>query len=263
SPTSISALSNNLPDPDRPSLTRPCYPHRMSPTPISNRSAINRQNARHSTGPRTPAGKHRSSLNALRHGLTAASPVLPSENRDDFDLHRRRFFDEYQPATPTESQLVTELVDTSWRLNRIPLLEAQVLARAAAPIPPDAEVTFDIVDAHRLLAGLSLQSQRLSRQFQRALDLLREIQSDRAERERRSLKDAAALLELHKHEGIPFHPADHGFVFSNDEVERCATRLKLLNRARHIAHRPPTAAPDQAGHSAICRPEASPLCASL
>ncbi|HEX5228618.1 MAG TPA: hypothetical protein VFW44_12950 [Bryobacteraceae bacterium] len=208
----------------------------MSPTPISNRSAVNRQNARHSTGPRTPAGKRRSSLNALRHGLTAASAILPSEDRDAFEAHRRRFFDEYQPATATESQFVQELVDTSWRLNRIPLLEADVLARAAAPVPTDAEITFDVVDAHRLIANLSLQSQRLSRQFQKSLDKLREIQSDRAEHERRALRDAAALLELHKHKGIPWQPADHGFVFSTSQVERFAQRLQCLNQARHIEH---------------------------
>ncbi len=44
------------------------------------RATINRQNAQHSTGPRTEAGKRRSSLNALQHGLTATSAVLPSED---------------------------------------------------------------------------------------------------------------------------------------------------------------------------------------
>jgi hypothetical protein len=196
----------------------------------------NRANAMLSTGPRTPAGKQRSSLNALRHGLTAASAVLPSEDPAAYQDHRRRFFDEYQPATPTESQLVQELVDTSWRLNRIPLLEAEVLARAAAPVPLDHEITFDIVDAHRLIANLGIQGQRLSRQFQRSLNQLREIQSGRAERERRDLKDAAALLELHKHRGIPWNPADHGFVFSKPDIERFAQRLRHLNEARHIEH---------------------------
>jgi len=161
-----------------------------------NRAAINQENAQHSTGPRTAAGKQRSSLNALRHGLTAASAVLPSEDRAAFDAHRRGFFDEYRPATPTESQLVQELVDTSWRLNRIPLLEAEMLARAAAPVPPDEEITFDIVDAHRLLGNLGIQSARLSRQFHKTLEQLREIQAGCAERERRDLKDASALLEL-------------------------------------------------------------------
>src|SRR5580700_8268317 len=128
--------------------------HTMSPTPIASihrstadRTAINRANSQHSTGPRTDRGKQRSSLNALRHGLTAASPVLPSEDRAAYDSLRRQFRDEYQPATPTESQLVQELADTSWRLNRIPLLEAEVLNRAANPPTEQARIDFDIVDA--------------------------------------------------------------------------------------------------------------------
>jgi hypothetical protein len=65
-------------------MTNP-IPNPKSPTP--NRS----------TGPRTDSGKQRSSLNALRHGLTAAA-VLPSEDQAAYDAHRRGFFDEYQPA---------------------------------------------------------------------------------------------------------------------------------------------------------------------
>ena len=111
----------------------------------------------------------------MRHGLTAASVVLPSDDRAAYEDHRRRFLAECHPATPTETQLVQELIDTSWRLNRIPQLEAQVL-----PSPENAEeLTSDIVDAHR---------------------------------------------------------ADHGFVFSKDEVERFAARLMRLNEARHIEH---------------------------
>jgi hypothetical protein len=200
------------------------------------RTATNRANSQHSTGPRTESGKQRSSQNALRHGLTAASAVLPSEDPAAFEDHRRQFFDEYQPATPTESQLVRELVDTSWRLNRIPLLEAEVLARAAAPVPLDQEITFDIVDAHRLIANLGIQGHRLSRQFQKALETLRDIQAERAHRERRDLSEAAALLELHQHKGIPWQPADHGFVFSKDQVERVAKHKKDLNASRNIEY---------------------------
>ncbi len=192
----------------------------MSPAPITpihrspaDRTATNRANSQHSTGPRTEAGKQRSSQNALRHGLTAASAVLPSEDPAAHQDHGRQFFNEYQPATPTESQLVQELIDTSWRLNRIPLLEAKVLARAAAPVSLDQEITFDIVDAHRLIANLGIQGHRLSRQFQKSLETLREIQADRAHRERRDLNDATALLEFHKHKGIPWQPADQASFF--------------------------------------------------
>jgi len=173
----------------------------MSPTTNATRATINRANSRHSTGPRTAAGKQRSSLNALRHGLTASSAVQPSEDPAAYANHGRRFFDEYQPATPTETQLTQELADTAWRLNRIPSLETALLTRA----------DLDIVDAHRALATLGLHYQRLSRQFHKTVDQLREIQSERRHEQERDLKDAAALLELHKHKGVPWEPADHGF----------------------------------------------------
>jgi hypothetical protein len=215
----------------------------MSATPITSRTAINRanganrRNSRHSTGPRTDSGKQRSSLNALRHGLTAASAVLPSEDRAAFDAHCRGFFDEYQPATPTETQLTQELADTAWRINRIPSLEAALLDRA----------DLDIVDAHRALATLGLHYQRLSRQFQKAVDHLREIQSERRHEQERELKRAAALLELHKRKGIPYDPAQDGFVFSRDQIEAHTQRLMRLNESRYVEHvlfqmQPPTRA---------------------
>jgi len=201
------------------------------------RAAVNRANAQHSTGPRTEAGKQRSSLNSLRHGLTAHTVVLPSEDPAQYETLRRQFFDEYQPATSTETQLVQELIDTAWRLNRIPLLETDLLARVT-PNPPNeqAAIAFDIVDAHRLIANLNLQGARLSRQFQKALDKLREIQAERFERERRDLKDAAALLELYKHKQQPWEPSDHGFVFTKQQVERAADRMLRQNEARHVAY---------------------------
>ena len=200
----------------------------------TNRAAANRANAQHSTGPRTESGKQRSSLNAIRHGLTAQTIVLPSEDPAAYQAHRRQFFEEYQPATATETQLVQELTDTSWRLNRIPLLEADLLARAANPPTEEARIAFDIVDAHRLIASINVQGTRLSRQFQKALDKLREIQADRHDRERGDLKDAAALLELYKHKEQPWEPADHGFVFTRQQVERASERMPRQNEARHV-----------------------------
>src|SRR6202049_3685212 len=133
------------------------YTNGLAPTDLAHddhRAAINRANAQHSTGPRTDAGKQRSSLNALRHGLTAQTAVLPSEDPAAYQRHIQQFLDEYQPATPTETQLTHELANTAWRLNRIPLLEAQLLTRAANPPTEQAAIAFDIVDAHRALATL-------------------------------------------------------------------------------------------------------------
>jgi len=202
-------------------------PGDISMTPISiDRTSVNRANAQHSTGPRSEAGKQRSALNALTHGLTARTAVLPSEDPAAFEQHHRQLLDEFRPATPTETQLVRELADTSWRINRIPLLEADVLSRAPSPESPAPAVAA--------LATLSLHGQRLSRQFQKTLNQLREIQLERLERLRRDLRDAASLLEFHKNKGIPYDPADDGFVFSKTEIEAFAQRTMRLNEAWKI-----------------------------
>jgi hypothetical protein len=199
------------------------------------RAIVNRENAQHSTGPRTDSGKQRSSQNALKHGLTAASAILPSEDPAAYEDHRRGFLDEYKPATLTESQLVQELIDTSWRLNRIPALEAYALTRAFN-LPPDFHIDpateFDILeDAHRALAILSIHSGRLSRQFQKALTQLRSIQEERAQREQRDLKAAAEILIRHQRKGLAWNPADDGFVFSKQQIERHAQFLIHQNPA--------------------------------
>ncbi len=157
------------------------------------RAAINRANSQHSAGPRTEPGKRRSSLNALRHGLTAQTAVLPTEDPEAYQRHIQQFLDEYAPATPTETQLVHEIANTAWRLNRIPLLEAELFSHPPSPQTPIP-----------LLATLGLHSSRLSRQFQKAVDKLRDIQAQRVRRtpfcasslkvERRRLTEAAEIF---------------------------------------------------------------------
>jgi len=173
-----------------------------------------------------PPAKNISSQNALTHGLTSrCSPILTTEDPAEYQRHCRQFLDEYQPATPTETQLTQELADTARRLNRIPLLEATLLSQTPSPqtlIPQ--------------LATLGLHGQRLSRQFQKTLLQLREIQAERRREQERDLKRAAALLELHKHKGIPYDPVHDGFVFSKDQIEAHAQRLIRLNDSRHIEH---------------------------
>jgi len=149
----------------------------------------------------------------------------PTTSPAAYDAHCRGFLDEYKPATPTETQLTQELADTAWRLNRIPSLEAELLSQDPSPqtlIPQ--------------LATLGLHGSRLSRQFQKTADHLREIQSERRHQEKRELERAAGVLELHKRKGIPYDPIQDGFVFSKDQVEAFSQHLIRLNQARHIEY---------------------------
>ncbi len=208
----------------------------------SRRAATNRANSAHSTGPRTESGKQRSSLNALRHGLTAQTAVLPTEDPEAYQRHIQQFLDEYKPATSTETQLVHEIANTAWRLNRIPFLEAELLSHDSEPRASASgqETPCDIVDRLRALATLGLHGSRLSRQFQKALDQLRDIQQERRRLERRQLNDAAEILIRHQRKGLPWDPSvfskEAGFVFSKEQVERHAQRLIHLNPAYYAPH---------------------------
>jgi uncharacterized membrane protein len=73
----------------------------------------NRQNARHSTGPRTESGKRRSRRNAIRHGLTAETVIDSLEDAADYKAFERAIKSDYSPQTAIEDQLVTRLATAS------------------------------------------------------------------------------------------------------------------------------------------------------
>ncbi|MBZ5608885.1 MAG: hypothetical protein LAP38_11535 [Acidobacteriia bacterium] len=211
------------------------------------RAAINRANAQHSTGPRTPQGKQRSSLNALRHGLTGHTIVLPSEDLDAYQSHHQAFLDEYQPQGATETQLLQELSDTAWRLNRIAALETNLLTlgltghiEKISTGHPEADAALAIAAAFReqtrALNTISTLGQRLSRQFQKTLEQLRQLQAERRQKEDRQLHRAAKLLKAHKMDGVPYDPAQDGFVFSNDQIETYLNRRDRLDQAAHTLY---------------------------
>jgi hypothetical protein len=205
------------------------------------RAATNRANSAHSTGPRTESGKQRSSQNALRHGLTARTAVLPTEDLQAYQRHIQQFLDDFAPANAAETQLTHEIANTAWRLNRIPFLEADLLSQ---PSDPQTQI--------RLLASLGLHGARLSRQFQKAVEQLRDIQEERRRLERRHLNDVAEILIRHQRKGLPWDPEafskEAGFVFSKEQIERHAQHLIHLNPAYYArrssfqADPPPTGA---------------------
>jgi hypothetical protein len=99
------------------------------------RAAANRENARKSTGPRTPEGKAASSQNRLAHGLCSSSLILHGENAEEFDELRRQTHATFAPVTAEETLLTDQLVEATWRLNRARRVEAKSLEPAPRRSP--------------------------------------------------------------------------------------------------------------------------------
>src|SRR5436309_13738954 len=78
----------------------------------------NRLNAQRSTGPTTEQGKRRSSRNAVRHGLTAETTIVPIEDIDEYKAFEMAVTTDYEPRTAVERELVLRLASLLWRLRR-------------------------------------------------------------------------------------------------------------------------------------------------
>src|SRR3954462_11253132 len=82
--------------------------------------AANRQNAQHSTGPRTQQGKAVASRNNTRHGLRATTPVIPRlESPEDWAQHREATIASLAPDNILEASLAERVALILWRLDRV------------------------------------------------------------------------------------------------------------------------------------------------
>ena len=96
----------------------------------------NQQNSKLSTGPRTEEGKATSSANATVHGLNSADPVLPHEDRNQFNELLEQHKSDFQPETAHEQFLVSQMVGAHWKLNRLDRIEVAMFTALESPGDP-------------------------------------------------------------------------------------------------------------------------------
>lgn len=173
----------------------------------------NQRNALKSAGPRSLAGKARSSQNAIKHGLTAHR-IIPGENAQEHLNFRAYMMNAYKPKFRNEVELVERIAGLLWRMKRIEAFEAALLRWGAfqqAVVhdqlesdpgylrnePPDelAGTDADLVDPLRLgrliealleskaFEKLSRYETSLQRQLESTTRLLHDAQAARRERE--------------------------------------------------------------------------------
>jgi hypothetical protein len=160
----------------------------------SRKSAASRANGAKSHGPVTLEGKAASSRNSSTHGIFRSPFTLRNESEPAFLQMEAEFKQEWNPQGPTETALVEQMIISQWRLKRMWQAEvagidlqmdedAPELARKYAEFdePCRTAAAFkNLADSSKFLDLMQRYDRSLSRQFDRALARLRELQRDRA-----------------------------------------------------------------------------------
>jgi len=203
----------------------------------SSQITANQKNAQLSTGPTSSVGKAKSSLNAVKTGLTGLTVLLPGDDAALYSDHLSQFFQRHEPKGEEELSLVQSLADTEWRLLRIPSLEFGVYAVGQLEFAElftneEEAVRKHLIQAkvflvyQRQLNNLSIQEGRLRRQIEKDAAALHKLQEDRKVQARMRLTKTAREYIQVVHEGRQdtFDPPI-GFEFSLEQIEVEAMKI--------------------------------------
>ncbi len=205
----------------------------------------NRANSQLSTGPTSSEGKAKSSLNAVKTGLTGRTVLLPGDDAAAYQKHVDGFFNKYKPVGDDEHTLTQSLADTAWRLLRIPSLEHGIYALghlelAARFENENPEVRASLIQAQiqvvyeKQLRNIGAQETRLRRNREKDMAELKTLQKERKQLEEQRMKQASVLYEDARDAGQPFDPAEFGFEFSIRQIEQHLAdvdkRIAIRNR---------------------------------
>jgi len=111
----------------------------------------NRANAKLSTGPKTEAGKEKSSRNATTHGFYSKAFIVSDAERADFETLRDSLHCDYAPLDAVAEDLFQQILHASWNLHRIRRIENQIFATCEDPF--DDEKSLRKLDAIRRHKG--------------------------------------------------------------------------------------------------------------
>ncbi len=134
-----------------------------------------RRNGAKSRGPATPAGKRKSSANALRHGLLAKHLLLPNEAAGVFEAYLQQLIARMRPVDTAELALVEEMAINHWRLRRSIAIETRLSRNAMEQCAEGQTGAGPLAAAFQKLATdgqiglLNVYENRIHRMFQRSL----------------------------------------------------------------------------------------------
>ena len=227
------------------------------------RIEANRRNAQRSTGPRSIDGRARSSMNALRHGITGQVSIMNEEDRGAHDKFVQELIAGLKPEGAVELQFASVIAEDFWRLQRIRAVENDMLALGNFSDAADIDVEHPEVHASLTRAQtfldqskdferLTLYEQRINRAIEKNRKQLAELQAER-KRERQEALEQACLLHqapatpeqsgnaqsgnATPRNEQPAAASDNGFVFSSEEIESAIDRRSRLIQGRTMQSR--------------------------
>jgi hypothetical protein len=183
-------------------------------------------NAQSSTGPKTETGKAASSQNALKHGLTARTVLLPGEDEAAWRQMCEGMFQCFAPSCASEKELIQFLCDTQWRLQRCGRIEAAILSA-------------DVID-FKALDIMSRHEARLKKQYSVTLKEARLLIDARLIRQQAAMKEAKILRRADKMRGRNTNLQKIGFVLSNEEVDAAIEAEETLASAKELLRKAST-----------------------
>jgi hypothetical protein len=230
----------------------------------------NRLTPQKSTGPRSIEGKVRSRNNSWKHGLTGATALLPSDDRNAYYLYVDGIVDSLRPGSLFEYEICRDVADAHWCLRRISSIESKMFILPAVVHPPPKPTPRDhfhnegpetwestyvpysdepprasreedlhtaarvCLDCPAAITNISLYEQRIHRGIKHSVDELRRLESEREALTKRDMPEALKHYKVQLMQDLPFDPSAHGFVFSNDEMDQ-ALYLEILQKRADYA----------------------------
>jgi hypothetical protein len=220
--------------------------------PSQKQIEANRRNARKSTGPITEAGKAVAKFNALRHGMTAESAVLPYEDHLAYAMLREALLSHYAPANIAEEMLVDVLANSYWRLLRARRVETSTMKlgiqalkqrNGINPAPSnkddDALAVF-FADDNDNMRNQERYHGTIERSYFRAVETLRKVQNDRLRGERRT---TASTSRSNENGFVSREEAKAVVVPESDPTYAPPVRVWLHPEDQHLNNQPEPPAP--------------------
>jgi hypothetical protein len=143
--------------------------------------AANRQNAQHSTGPKSPEGKAAVRFNALTFGLRTRATLLPDDDLAEYSRLWDALHADWQPQDRTEMAYLETMVTSQWMLARAAESEKKVYMFIEF-----GEQQF------KMLEYVSRRRAQLERSFRTAIEDMKKSQQERSRQQARKAQPTPA-----------------------------------------------------------------------